>query len=262
MKPLFRFTVGACLQQGLDILVESLNKTIKTLGENTFDWYICYNALNAEQIRFLINNVKNVTLFAQNWADCPIPDICWSPQRPDGSFEWNGNITGGTLWKVAPPRLRMESHEIIMDNDIILLKKFHQIDEFLKSSDKVLLLEEPIRFYGRYDKLLPSNPYFNSGFIGLPPMYDFGADIKKIWEEHGKLEYLSQADEQGLLTYCLSRQPNIRIHKEQLKEILARDFNFTIDGSEEGLHFTQANKIQNHKAWKKYKELNEQGKYN
>jgi hypothetical protein len=170
----------------------------------------------------------------------------------DGSFEWNGNKCGGTLWKVTPSRLRMDSHEIIMDNDVILLKKFPQIDEFL-NSDKVMLLEEPIRFYGRYVDLLPQEaPFFNSGFIGLPPMYDFGKDIYDHWKANGELSHLSHADEQGLLTYALSQKPNIRIYKEQMVEVLGRDYNYVLTGEEEAIHFTQSNRMPNHTVWKKY----------
>lgn len=253
-KPLFRWTVGHCLQQGLDILVESFDKTINCLGEDKFDWFVCYNGLSVDQVRFISSKIGNrrISLMSQNWADCPIPDICWSPARSDGSFEWNGGKCGGTLWKVTPPRIRMDSHEIIMDNDIILLKKFSQIEEFL-NSDKVMLLEEPIRFYGRYDNILPKEePYFNSGFIGLPPMYDFGADIFKHWEENGKLEKLTHADEQGLLTYALYNKENIRIHKDQMIEVLGRDYSYKHTGQEEALHFTQSNRMPNHYPWKNY----------
>ena len=64
---------------------------------------------------------------------------------------------------------------------------------------------------------------------------------------------LSQADEQGLLTYTLSRIPSLRVKKEQMKELLARDYNAKINGTEEGLHFTQANRCPSHLHWQQYK---------
>ena len=119
-----------------------------------------------------------------------------------------------------------------------------------------LILEEPIRFYGRFDAMFSDGgPYLNSGFMGFPPGYDYGQEILRVWEEHGSIKNLSQADEQGLLTYTLSRLPSIRIKKEQMKEVLARDFKVDIDGSEQAIHFTQANRIGKHVCWKKYKEL-------
>lgn len=257
-KPLFRWTVGNCLQQGLDILAESISRTTKTLGIDNFDWVVCYNGLNREELQFLTKAIGNkpVQLFSQDWASCPVDDNCQSPRRKDGSFEWNGNRCGGTMWKVCPARMRMETHEIVMDNDIVLLKKFPQIDEFLSSSDKTLILEEPIRFYGRYDCLFGSeSTYLNSGFMGFPPGYDYGAEIYNTWVQYGKYTNISQADEQGLLMYALSRMPSVRIKKEQMVEVLHRDYKTAITGNEEGIHFTQANRIPNHLSWQKYQKI-------
>lgn len=256
-KPLFRWTVGNCLQQGLDILAESVIRTTKALGVDNWDWAICYNGLNREDLAFLNKAIEGrpVQLIPQSWATCPIDDNCQSPRRADGSFEWNGTRCGGTLWKVCPPRLRMETHEIVMDNDIILLKKFPQIDEWLKCTDKALVLEEPIRFYGRYDCLFGAESTFlNSGFMGFPPSYDYGTELHNTWVQYGKYMNISQADEQGLLMYTLNKVPNIRIKKEQMVEILHRDYKAKITGHEYGIHFTQANRIPNHLSWKQYQE--------
>ncbi len=98
-KPLFRFTVGPCLQQGLDVLAESINRTTRVLGIDNFDWMICYNAVTRESLEFIKKAIgdRPIELFAQNWIDCPIDDHCQSPMRNDGSYEWNGNRCGGTL---------------------------------------------------------------------------------------------------------------------------------------------------------------------
>ncbi len=256
MKPLFRWTLGPCLQQGLEILEESVKKTVETLGFDNFDWAICYNGLTKEQIQFVKKFIegRSIHLILQDWSNCPIPDNMQTPQRKDGSFEPNGTRCGGTLWKVCPARLRLNSHEIVMDNDIVLLKKFRQIDEFL-NSEKTLILEEPVRFYGKYDCLFPaSSANLNSGFMGFPPGYDFGQKIHEVWDEHGKYTQLSQADEQGLLMYTLAQEPSIRVKPDQMIEILGRDFNKKITGQEEGIHFTQSNRSPNHRAWIQYKE--------
>ncbi len=257
-KPLFRWTVGSCLQQGLDILAESINRTTKALGLENWDWAVCHNGLNAENLEFLKKMIgdREINLISQNWATCPVMDNCQTPRRRDGSFEWNGTRCGGTMWKVCPARMRMETHEIVMDNDVVLLKKFRQIEEFLNQEEKALCLEEPIRFYGRYDCLFsPDPPYLNSGFMGFPPGYDFGSSIFETWVTRGRYMNLTQADEQGLLTYTLSQHPNIRIDAAQMKEVLHRDFNTEITGREEGIHFTQSNRIPNHRSWKKYQEI-------
>jgi hypothetical protein len=149
----------------------------------------------------------------------------------------------------------METHEIIMDNDIVILKKIPQIEEFL-NSDKVLILEEPIKFYGRFTDQFPSEaPFLNSGFMGLPPGYDFGGEIRKTWEKYGKLGTISQADEQGLLMLTLNQNPSIRIKPTDIIEILSRDFGTKITGQESAIHFTQGNRVLKHRAWIEYNDL-------
>lgn len=257
-KPLFRWTVGNCLSQGLEILAESVARTTRALGIDNWDWVICYNGLNREELQYLQKAVagRPISLINQDWAMCPIDDNCQTPRRKDGSFEWNGNRCGGTLWKVCPARLRMESHEIVMDNDIVMLKKFHQIDEWLESKDKALILEEPIRFYGRYDCLFGADgPFLNSGFMGFPPGYDFATAINATWSRYGKYTNISQADEQGLLMHTLNELPSIRIRKEQMVEVLHRDYSTKITGRDEAYHFTQSNRMPNHKSWRDYQTI-------
>jgi hypothetical protein len=246
------------LPQGLEILEESISKTTKALGLHNWDWAICYNGINKDDLTFLQKAIgtKPIQLIPQSWATCPVNDNCQSPRRKDGSFEWNGARCGGTMWKVCPARMRMETHEIVMDNDIVLLRRFAQLDEFLSAQDKALILEEPIRFYGRYDCLFnPDMACLNSGLMGFPPGFDFGAEIFKNWERYGRYQNLTQADEQGLLTFSLNQIPSIRIRKEQMVEVLHRDYQTKLTGREEGIHFTQANRIPNHHQWNKYKDL-------
>jgi hypothetical protein len=219
---------------------------------------VCYNGLNREELQSLQKVVEGrpIQLVCQNWAECPVDDNCQTPRRKDGTFEWNGTKCGGTMWKVCPPRMRIDTHEVVMDNDIVLLKKFPQIDEWLATTDKALILEEPIRFYGRYDCLFPAEEVFlNSGFMGFPPGYDYGTAIYENWSKHGRYTNLSQADEQGLLMYTLSQLPNIRISKDQMVELLHRNYNQKVTGKEYGLHFTQANRMPHHPHWLKYKQI-------
>lgn len=259
-KPLFRWTLGDCLQQGLDILAESIRRTTQSLGIDRFDWMICHNGLRPEAYEFVKRAIgdRPILMFLQRWEDCPIVDNTQTPRRKDGSFEWNGARCGGTMWKVCPPRLRPDAHEIIMDNDVILLRGLPEIDRFLECENKALILEEPIRFYGRIDPYFePGEPYLNSGLMGMPPYYDFGKAITEQWEITGCLSNISQADEQGLLMLTLSQLPSIRIGKKTVVEVLNRDFKTKLNGMEAGIHFTQANRIPNHFQWAKYLEIQE-----
>lgn len=260
MKPLFRWTVGACLPQGLDILAESFKRTTAALGLQNFDWMVCYNGLSDADLSRIMRSIGNlpIDLVEQSWEDCPIIDKVRSPKRADGSFEGNGNLVGGSLWKACPGRMRIDSHEIVMDNDILILKAFPQIKYFLNSTSYAIILEEPIRFYGRYEKFMSkSEPFLNSGFMGFPPGYDFSAELRRVWEETGSMTNISQADEQGLLMYTLNQLPSLRVKKTQMNELLAkREYRTaTLTGEEEGIHLTQANRIPNHFWWEKYKNL-------
>ncbi len=251
MKPLFRWTIGSVIKQGLDILEESISKIFE-IYDSQFDFMVCYNGLNRNELNYLKHITSNypIELMHQNWATCPISDNCWSP-RKGNDIEINGKKCGGTLWKVCPARIRIDSHEIIMDNDIVLLKKLPQIDEFLACNNKNLILEEPLRFYGRYNNLFDFGENLNSGLMGMYPGFNFEAEIVKTWNKNGKYTYHSQADEQGLLMSTLKNQPNIRINKQFVKELLANHPS-TINGQEHALHFTQANRSEKHNSWNHY----------
>ncbi len=254
-KPLWRWTCGGCTSQGIDILKESIFRTMRAIGENNWDWMICYNGLLPSVVIDLEEYVRGfpITLHEQSWNDCPIDDHPWSPIKEDGSIEINGDHCGGTLWKVCPPRMRPDAHEVIMDNDLIFMKKLPIIDTFLKAN-KTLILEEPIRYYGRFDYLVPKGQKINSGLMGLPPGFDFGERIKTAWQKHGKVKKISQADEQGLLMYVLQAYPNLRISKEEVRQFGAFD-PLRMLGNEDSYHFVQANRTTNHKAWSRYNQI-------
>ena len=258
MKPLWRWTVGNTTHQGIEILEESVFRAMKALGRDTFDWVITFNGLTAQNRSYIEGKIvqgRPIRLVEQTWSSCPIPDSSWSPIRVDGKVEVDGKKCGGTLWKVCPPRMRIETHEIVMDNDLVLLRKPPAIQEFLESEYHTLVLEEPIRFYGRYDHLFDQRDRLNSGLMGYPPGFDFGTEIFKNWEKHGKFRYLTQADEQGLLMYTMFQRPNIRLTKYEIKELLAKQAP-EITGDESGLHFVQANRtVDGHRGWIRYQEM-------
>lgn len=240
----------------MEILEESVFRTMKCLGANNFDWMICHNGMTPDQMSYLeyIVQGRPIELVEQSWSDCPIPDHQWSPII-DGKVIVDGQKAGGTLWKVCPARVDINRHEIVMDNDIVLLTRPRQFDEFLSVDTHTLVLEEPIRFYGRYNDIVPSGEKLNSGLMGFPPGYNFGEEILANWERHGALTYLSQADEQGLLMYTITRGLNIRIYKHEIKELLAKANPEPWDRGANGFHFVQANRtVTGHRSWIDYQE--------
>jgi len=266
VKPLFRWTVGDVSWQGLEILAESIEMALSIYGDR-FDFLVCYNSLEDKEddkrldfIRSMIYG-KPITLRESKWEECCLPDVCGNSRKPDGTFEKNGNFAHGTLWKLAPAKLDIDRHEIIMDNDIIILKQIPIIEEWLEQDEKVLVLNEHIKFYGRYTPFFdPSLPPYNSGLMGLPPNLDFGAEVRGFWskytdEKHEPFFNLSHAEEQACCVGTLINLPHFVIDKKYVREVLAEHKGVHITGQEYAIHMAQANRIEPHWAWLEYQEI-------
>lgn len=265
MKPIFRWTIGDNVgRNGFEILNEAIYWLWKNFHDE-FDLYICYNFHQKDKSykHELLRNIAKpypITLYEQKWDSCPIPHTQPGEVLPDGRQP-------GSLWKICPPRLDINRHEIISDNDLVITKRINEMVRFLRSSKHTLLLEDPIRFLGRYEGL-HNKTNFNSGLMGLPPGFDFGGKIREVWEmeKHDGLHY---GDEQGLLTYVLTTQQHFIIGKKKLIELHYNHFFYEqvfedrhdryrsyteelwaqIVTAAEGYHFVQANRYPTHEAW-------------
>ena len=214
-KPLFRWIMGNTSHLGPDVLKESVKMSLKVFGKESFDWIICSNA-TSPQIVNQINSISsqyNVPVVQSSWEDFPLdPSII--PQKYDID-EAHGIPSGdrqGSFWKMCPPRMRVETHEIVIDNDLVFLKKLPQIKEFL-SSQKTLLSQEDAHSVGKYFKFFKKNEIYNSGLMGFPPHYDLEEKLKEGWERLGSFQPLLSRDEQGLLTSVLTEHPHIVVTK-------------------------------------------------
>lgn len=261
-KPLLRWVIGGVIPQGLYVLKESIGRTINLFGDR-FDYMVCHNNLSPGELDFVPRLFPSVSVMAQDWFDCAIPDKHDTPKRADGTVREDTHNCGGSLWKLCPARLRPEAHEIVMDNDIVLTRAFPKIEKFL-GSDRPLLLKEPMRFYGRYGFLFPADKNYNSGFVGLPPGFDYASKLREAWREHGLFCNLTYGDEQGLITYVLSKADPIFIETNEIVELhqLGRSYYFngsqcfkrhTFTAGDFGLHFVQANRNNPHEPWCQYK---------
>ena len=237
VKPLFRWTIGNPSLVGLEIFKESVKKTTQSLGINNFDWMICHNNLSEEQLKYIrkICDGKPIELKPQTPNDCPIPI-----QRPLKS-----------MWKLCPPRMRLESHEIIIDNDVILSKPLEQIDEFLQSN-KIIWLDEPNRCFGKYDDILDKSMVYNSGIIGLPPFYEFARNLVKTWIKYDAFEQLDYCDEQGLVALTLKDEDKIIINRMEIQLVCPYDTGMNFKNAK-GYHFIVANRLDKHEGWDWYK---------
>lgn len=194
---IFRFTIGDLNNLATRCLVRSI-KQIKALY--AAEIYICFNGSPP----FHLNHL---------------------PVRLIDQTDYVGQLPApiGVSWKLYPPRLALDSHEIFIDNDLIINEKIPEIDKFLESDDHCLLLEEDTRTYGRFTKHVPANIYVNSGIFGVPPHFDFEAYVKshimgKDWEINalGKYAESKTFDEQGLVALILSHQKHFMIPKKTI----------------------------------------------
>jgi len=173
MKPLMRWTLGDSVsQEGIDCLQQSIS-SIKKLYNDKFDFVICHSGDNVNDLQ-----LGNVSFFDQRKAT---NSLTIKPFK--------------TSWKLYPPRLRINSHEIFIDNDVVLYERHPIIDNFL-SNDFIFCTEAAYRRYGIYDSLVKSNDNLNTGFFGLPPHFDFAAKLNKRIIGNWQTWF----DEQGLVS--------------------------------------------------------------
>ena len=258
MNPIFRWTIGGCTRNGYDCLEMSIRTATKIYGDR-FDYFVLYNNCNVQQLREIVGH-RPITLVEQDWEHNPL------------GLE-KGKNRGTSLWKFCPTRLDPSRHEIICDNDLVIVNRFPQMEEFLRSSDKVLMVEDPIKFQGKFRHLFGSVNY-NAGFIGLPPGYDFAAEMLRTWRDNGSPSEVNQPDEQGLTTATLARMPSIVVGKDRFTLVHSEggtasakynpdinrsaisfyDVLFFGDGSD-AYHFVGANKSNRHVHWDIFKKF-------
>jgi hypothetical protein len=112
----------------------------------------------------------------------------------------------GVAWKLYPPRLRPNAHEIFIDNDLIIDKLPVEIEIFLQSNNYFIYTEGlHVNTKGRFN--WPIGKTFNSGLFGIPPNFDFKEQIEnKLKDQLGWTDYF---DEQGLVGEILLNQNNV-----------------------------------------------------
>lgn len=183
MKPIARWTIGNTRKDGYQSLALSIDSFQQLYDVEVA---ICYNCplinLPTRLSHFLlIDQTKHL--------DC-------------------GPEPKGVAWKLYPPRLSQDRHEIVIDNDIIFKKRIPEIDRFFES-DSTLLLEGDSRTYGRFERHVPAGYHINSGVYGMPPGFDFEKFVRfyagDAWEKNALYEHDQSEtfDEQGLVALAL-----------------------------------------------------------
>lgn len=182
VKPIWRWTIGDVSEVGWEILSESVRLATKVYPE--FDFVICHNNLTPEKEDVL--RKFSVPLLRQD-------DLI---KRQDSGSKMD------FFWKLVPPRIRLDSHELWVDNDLLILDRIPYIDEWLNNSDAAIISESSVglkNWYGRFENMIdPCIAECCAGLFGLPPGFDFGEEVEKLSD--GLVEY----DEQGLVVYVVT----------------------------------------------------------
>lgn len=245
-KPLARWTIGPVSNCGMEILRESVKVFEKIYPE--FDLVVCYNNINLEVIPSFNSTVKihkqkngeiDYSLTAFN---DPLLDV-QGPLRKSGM--------AGSGWKLCPPRLRLEAHELWLDNDIVIRERLPEIDEWLKT-DGGIISEGLHRLFGIYQNFVPKNLKICAGFFGLPPHFDFHCKIL----EYCKLlngKPLGHYDEQGLVSAIVTNLSEFIVVPQKNLMIL-EDCNKLPTEIPLGIHFVGANRLNYHNVWSDYKQ--------
>ena len=216
-KPLIRITLGRTSKDGYEITYYNFKSLVKCYGTEKFDYCLCHNNINDKRLSLIekrFQNVKSpIRFYKQNNADLPLP-IRFS-NNIDATV--HHNISAGSFWKICPPRLRDDSHEIIIDNDIVFLRALPEIEKFLNSNLPMTLEDSSIHM-GFYEHTRDFNKELtlNSGVIGLPPKYNFEKKILNLWNLTKPNRGLNGGDEQGLLTSILSKGDHILIPRSHI----------------------------------------------
>lgn len=231
-KPLCRWTVGPTHSRGIDILCQSVLNFRRLYPE--FDLTICCNQLEKDKIDYINKNLKqiDVYLYRQTGLEIGITPII-------------GDAWNGPCWKLYPPRLRIDSHELVLDNDVILFERLPEIDIFLQNSNKFLVLAAKYRNYGQFDHLV-GDLKINSGLYGLPPKYDLESKISQMSID----KWLIRGDDQGILAANLQYEDLIVVDMQSLLPLDDKHENL-INGIK-GAHFIHANTADEHIAWRLY----------
>ena len=239
MKPLIRWTFGMVEKPGLEVFQMSVKRFRAIYPE--FDCVICYNNLRENHLEILKN--MGVDLYEQKPSDLDYP--LTSVESPLG---WKGAMPGWGL-KLCPPRLRPESHELWVDNDILIRERLPEIDQWLNS--EVPIIAKGYRYnagyYGVFADCIDENKNCSAGFFGLPPNFDFESAILERCYRVLRGEPLGHFDEQGLVTSIVTNRDhivadNVKIIKEPVSKPLPK-----------ALHFIATNRQPTHDIWRDFK---------
>lgn len=170
MKPLVRWTIGKPDFHGLEVLRHSVRSFQRIYGDR-FDYVLCYNNVSPDKLDL------NIDLYEQS-AVHGMPEPT------------------GVAWKLYPPRLVPDRHEIFIDNDLLICRPIEEIEWFLETDSRFFITEGLFGLYGQFSGRVEGK--LNSGLFGFPPNFDLGPYLK------GVSSWSSKFDEQGLVSLAVT----------------------------------------------------------
>lgn len=189
LKPIIRWIIGPVSPEGFECLHLSV-KLIKNIYQSQCKYIICHNNLSRNQQNTL-----------------PIVDQIVNQNNLPNCIPYQPPVSGGkTAWKLYPPRIDCSTHEIILDNDVLIYKKPKFFDEFFTRNDLFVTTQSFRRSYSsKFDADIPENFNINSGVLCLPPNYNYQKEISdKLLSIPGKWE--DHMDEQTLIASILHQK--------------------------------------------------------
>jgi len=247
-KPIVRWTFGPFSKTGHDILRYSV-KLFQREYNDEFDLFICVNNLSEEEINLVTNDsvFKNCKFLIQD----------------ESSNKLNMKISG-PAWKLVPPRLNINTHEIVIDNDLVLFKRSKYIEDFL-NGDHIISTKSSIRSYGNLDRYV-GDFLINTGLLGFPPKFDFKKYLDKkiryiLKVNHSKIKHYNlHFNEQGLVAMVFQDLDPIVIPLEEINVCWSQPIvwpcgcprKVDVYKAKSGLHFVGAN-YSEVSYWNEYK---------
>jgi hypothetical protein len=192
MKKIIRWTIGDCSKEGIDCLKKSV-KNIVNFYKEKFDYYVCYNNLNKNKINKLPVRLLNQEEYVDEITIRPTNNPCW---------------------KLYPPRIKMDSYEIFIDNDLVLHKKIN-FEQYIKNKS-FFITEAYEKSYGTLQYEINDPIFLNSGMFGIPPGFDFKKEINSAIKKFEINWNNSHFEEQAIVAYIFNKQGYELINKEQI----------------------------------------------
>lgn len=219
LKPIVRWTIGDVSENGFICLEHSIKNFIKNY-ENKFDYYVCYNTIDEKKLNYI--KKYPVKLLNQNNY---VKELKIKPKNHP-------------CWKLFPPRINIHTHEIFIDNDLILYEKLPLINKFLKNNNMLIISEAKYRAYGNFCKLINTNDKMNTGFFGLYPNFDFKNEINKTLDKKIISNWDIHSDEQGLVAYIFQ---NYEYRLISTKKIFVGHTKLPLNDNLKGIHYIGLN---------------------